>query len=281
MLLALSLLIIGTAVWEQQTSAWVERLLNRQDALLQLVVFTEPAMQITYNPSTRKVVAAIGAEKCSLQHKENCFNGQYERFFVPQQTEQEIFWDNFKSILPAWRFNPLLVAQVSWRYLQARHDNRTNLSPAEFFLLAQNVGSLDITDFAIKYPAERPKKKKSKTPQTEEISTEKLASSTAQDRPLVVEILNASGRRGLASELTQYLREQDNKGVLRVDVLEYGNYPTEMETSSVIDYSGRLMEATQISRAIGIASEIKSETAPSTAICEARIILGKDFQMPL
>lgn len=281
LLLTLSLLIVGTAVWEQQTSTWVQHLLNRKDALLQLVVFTEPAMQITYNPSTRKVAVAVGSGKCSLQHKENCFNGQYERFLVPQETDQEAFWEHFKSILPAWRFNPLLVVQIAWQYLQARHDNRTDLSPAEFFLLTQNIGGLDITDFAIKYTAEKSKKKKSsKTPPAEEISTEKLVSSTAQDRPLVVEILNASGRRGLASELTQYLREQDNKGVLRVDVLEYGTYPTEVETSSVIDYSGRLMEATQISRAIGIASEIKSESS-TTSICEARIILGKDFQMPL
>jgi len=282
LLLCLSLFMLAAAVWEQQTSSWVQKLLDRQDTLLQLVVFTEPAMQFTYNPATRKAVASIGAQKCSVQHKENCFDGQYERFFIPKETEQEIAWENFKAVLPRWRFNPLLLVRAGWQYLQARHDKRTNLSPAEFFLLTQNVSSLDITDFAIKYMAEKPKKKKSsKTPTAEEISVERLVSSTQQDRPLKVEILNASGRKGIASELTQYLREQDNKGTLSVDVLEYGNYPGELETSSVIDYSGRLMEATQVSRAIGISSEIKSEPAPTTAICEARIILGKDFQMPL
>lgn len=283
LLLLLSLLIVATAVWEQQTSTWVQKLITRQDALLQLVVFTEPAMQFTYNPSTRKAVATVNTTKCSVQHKENCFGGEYERFFIPKETEQEVFWDRFKAILPAWRFNPLLVLKVAWTFLEAKHDNRTDLSSAEFFLLTQNLSGLDITDFAIKYLAEKPKKKKAaQTPPAEEISTERLLSAAPQqDRPIRVEILNASGQRGLAADLTQYLREQDNKGVLRVDVLEYGNYPTEVETSSVIDYSGRLMEATQISRAIGIYSEIKSEPAPSTSICEARIILGKDFQMPL
>lgn len=283
LLLVLCALIMTAAVIEQRSSAWVQTFLTRQDTLLQLVVFTEPAMQFTYNPATRKAVAAVGTSKCSLQHKENCFNGEYEHFFIPKETDQETFWNTFKSNLPAWRFNPLIVGKVAWAYLEAKHDKRTDLSAAEFFLLTQNLSGLDITDFAIKYLAEKPKKKKSsQTPPAEEISTERLLSAVPQqDRPIRVEILNASGQRGLAADLTQYLREQDNKGTLSVDVLEYGNYPTEQETSSVIDYSGRLMEVTQISRAIGIYSEIKSEPAPSTSICEARIILGKDFQMPL
>jgi len=283
LLLCLSLLIVGTAIWEQQTSAWVQKLINRQDTPLQLVVFTHPAMQFTFNPQTRKAVAAVSAHNCSVQHKEKCFDGQYERFFIPKETDQETFWEEFKSILPAWRFNPLLVGKVAWHYLRARYDKRTDLSPAEFFLLTQRVSSLDITDFAIQYKAEKTKKKKSAkaAPAAEQISAERLVSATQENQPLKVEVLNASGRKGLASDVTQYLRAQYNKGLLSVDVLEYGNYPTEVETSSVIDYSGRLMEATQISRAIGIASEIKSEQAPASAICQARIILGKDFQMPL
>ena len=107
-----------------------------------------------------------------------------------------------------------------------------------------------------------------------------MAPLAVKDRPIVVEIFNASGKRGLALALTQYLREQNEKGLLRVDVLQYDNYPSYQEQSFIVDYSGRLVQVKQLSLAIGINSEIKSENA-ANAICDTRIVLGKDFEMPL
>ena len=281
LLLVLSFLIVGAAAWEQHSSALVQTLVAHQDAPIQIAVFTTPAMQFTYNSTTHKAVATVEKGSCSAAHKSACFDGKYDRFFTPKQTSQDLFWEGFKSALASWRFNPLIAVKVVAAYAQARYQKRTNISPAEFFLLTQQMAELDITDFAIKYPPAMQKKKKSKTPSPQELSAEELVSSPEdENRPLVVEILNASGKKGLASSLTQYLREQDNKGLLRVDVLQYDNYPTEQETSSIISYTGRLIAATQLSRAIGISSEIKTESSP-TAICDARIILGKDFQMPL
>ena len=282
LLLWISLLLIGVAALQQHSSRFLQTLINHQDGRLQVAVFTQPAMQFTYNPAAKKAAAQVSAQNCSLNRKENCFNGQFDRFFVPAQQEQEAFWEGFQSALSSWRFNPLLTLKIAWTYITARHDKRTDLSLAEFFLLTQHLAALDITDFAIKYPEVQSKKKKSsKTPPPAEVSAEELvAADIDETRPLVVEILNASGRKGLASDLTQYLREQNNKGRLRVDVLQYDNYPSQQETSTIISYTGRLMQATQLSRAIGISSAIKSETS-ATAICDARIILGKDFQMPL
>ena len=52
------------------------------------------------------------------------------------------------------------------------------------------------------------------------------------------------------------------------------------EFSPITDYSGKLVQVTQVSRAIGLSREIRSEKS-SSAICDSRIVLGKDFEMPL
>lgn len=280
LLLAAALLLVGGACYTQLTSSLLQTLLSRQDSRVQVLVLTQPAIQFTYNPATRKAVATLSSIPCTAQKKETCFEGQFDRFFVPANDDQAAFWSHFEDLLARWRFNPLLTVRVAAGYLKARFKHQTDISAAEFFVLTQHLAGLDITDFATKLPAMQPKKKKSKTPPPPEVSADQLVAATQEDRPLVVEILNASGQKGLASALTQYLREQNTKGLLRVDVLQYDNYPTPQEKSSVIDYSGRLMQATQLSRAIGISGAIRSETSP-TAICDTRIILGKDFQMPL
>ena len=279
LLLVLALFLIGGAVYTQLTSSLLQKLISRQDSRIQVLVLTKPAIQFTYNPATRKVVATLSAAPCTAEKKETCFEGQYERFLIPANNDQAVFWSNFQDLLARWRFNPMLTLKVAGGYLQMWFNRQTDISPAEFFVLTQHLAGLDITDFATKLPAVQPKKKKNKNP-LPEVSAEQLVAATEEDRPLVVEILNGSGQKGLASALTQYLREQNTKGLLRVDVLQYDNYPTIQEKSSVVDYSGRLMQATQLSRAIGISGAIRSETSP-TAICDTRIILGKDFQMPL
>ena len=100
-----------------------------------------------------------------------------------------------------------------------------------------------------------------------------------QDRPILVEVLNASGQKGLALELTQFLREQNDKGLLRVDVLQYDNYPSLQETSWIENYTGHPIALKQLGNAIGITGEIRVGSAPNV-ICDTRIILGKDFTMP-
>lgn len=280
LLLVLALLLVGGAVYTQLTSSLLQMLVYRQDSRVQVLVLTKPAIQFTYNPATRKAVATLSATPCTAEKKESCFDGQFERFFIPANDDQAVFWSNFQDLLARWRFNPLLALKVAGGYLKMWFKHQTDISPAEFFVFAQHLATLDITDFATKLPTVQPKKKKAKNPPPAEVSADQLVAATEEDRPLVVEILNASGQKGIASALTQYLREQNTKGLLRVDVLQYDNYPTLQEKSSVVDYSGRLMQATQLSRAIGISGAIRSETSP-TAICDTRIILGKDFQMPL
>jgi len=282
LLLWLCLLLVGYAVLSHTSSHMVQNLTNHKDSSLRIAVFTEPAMLFTYNPNTHQVMITVASGKCALQHKKNCFRGNFDRFFIPDhRTAQTDFWENFKSLLSSWRFNPTHTLKVLWIYLNALHNNHTDLTPAEFFLLVQDMTELNVNDFAVKYPPqEKRKKRSSKKGAQEDFPTEKLLSTQQDNKPLLVEILNASGKKGVAQALTQYLREQNNKGLLRVDVIDYGNFPTPQKTSAIIDYSGKLIQATQISRAIGLTCEIQTEIS-TTATSDTLIILGEDFRMPL
>lgn len=278
LLLVLCAVILCWATLHQFSSSFVQTLIHHKDTTLRVAVGTSPAMLFTYNPSTQHVLASVANDKCNTSNPHACFDGQFDRFFIPASTEQNAFWEGLKYTLSTWRFNPLLALRVAGIYISALHDNRTNLSPAEFFLLTQELSTLNLNDFAIKYPRKTKNAKKAEQPA--DPSPAQLLAAQKVDGPLIVEVYNASGKKGLAQALTQYLREQNNKGLLRIDVLDYGNFPNIEDKSYIEDYSGRLIQATQIARAIGISNEIKS--VPSLgSICHSRIILGKDFQMPL
>ncbi len=279
LLLLVMLALVGVAFWAQYTSKTVQTMAARTEGPVRIVLFTHPAMRFAYNPVTRKSVVTMSS--CSLEKKEICFNGEYDRFFVPQETDQDLFWAQFKQNLISWRFNLAPLWNYVREYVNALIQKRTNLNPAEWVALSLELPYLTATDFAVEQPVTT-KKKGKHAPKEESISKPELNLSSRQmaDKPLVVEILNASGKRGIASELKQYLREQSNKGLLRVDVIDTGNYPSLQDNSFIIDYSGKLVQVTQISRAIGLNGEIRSEKS-STAICDSRIVLGKDFQMPL
>lgn len=247
-------------------------------------------MFVSYNPKTRKATVRMLSDKLNqknpLERTQKLLEAEHisvqnPKFFEPLQTEREDFWNTFKHTLSSWRYNPFLAARTAWGYLSARHNRRTNLSPAEFALLSLELTQLEPSDFAVSFP--RNKKRTSRKAEpipavVPEIPTK--SSQALKDRPIIVEVLNASGRRGLALELTQYLRDQNQKGQLRVDVLQYDNYPTTQDSSWLEDYSGRLVQVKQLGQAVGINREIRTGTAPNV-ICDTRIILGKDFKMPL
>ena len=180
-----------------------------------------------------------------------------------------------------------MAGQLLWDYLQAYHDKRTNLSPAEFLSYAMDMSRLELTDITIKNVEEKTKKKASKstTPAVEPdrilAPVEDKAPLALEDRPLLLEILNASGKKGAAMELTQYLRDKTQQGLLSVDVLQYDTFHGERQAQThIIDFTGRRNQLKQLSSAMGLNNEIISEKQ-DTAICDARIIIGEDYKQPL
>ena len=283
LLLFVMLAGVAGAFWAQYNSKIVQTLAARTEGPVRVAVFTQPAMRFAYNPTTRKVMVTLADKKCTAATQEMCFNGQHERFYIPTQTVQNTYWEQFKQALEMWRFNPAVLFNYVRAYVNALVQKRTNLRPSEFILVSLELPYLTATDFAVEQPLLK-KKLIGRKNAKEEIPPLKpeveLPNQNEADKPLIVEILNASGKKGLALTLTQYLRTQNAKGLLRVDVINYDNYPTLQDTSYITDYSGKLVQVTQVSRAIGLSREIRSETS-STAICDTRIILGKDFEMPL
>ena len=281
-LLFIMLGAVAGAFWAQYTSKIVQTLSARAENPIRVVIFTQPAMRFAYDPTTRKAVITLADKKCTPGTQETCFNGQYDRFYIPQGTDQSAYWEIFKHTLETWRFNPALLGPYMRGYINALVRHQTNVRLSEYILLSLELSYLTPTDFAVEHPMQKKKLIGRRHIEEETLAKPEvdLPSAHNADKPLVVEILNASGKKGLALALTQYLREQNAKGLLRVDVLQYDNYPTLQDTSFITDYSGKLVQVTQVSRAIGLSREIRRENS-STAICDTRIILGKDFEMPL
>lgn len=287
LLLAAFLIIVILAAYVQFSSATASLLAGRQDGDVRLMVLTKPAMYVLYNPVSKKVSIKNIAEKNPNKDyrdrvrnilKEADMSQQAVKYFVPRQSDQEDFWEDFKTALSSWRYNPLIAAKYAYDYLSALHERRTNLNLAEFLLYSMELSKLEVTDFAFKITPKKPARKRNDSNAAPVV--EDRAPLAVEDRPIVVEILNGSGRRGAAQKLTQHLRDLNQKGLLRVDVLQYDNYPGGSDVTRVIDYSGRLMQVKQLSTAIGCKNEILSEPR-GNAICDTRIIIGKDFEMPL
>ncbi len=281
LLLAGMLLLLGATYITQYTSHMVQKLATRSEENIQIVLRTKPGMLISYTPATLKGHITLEDVPCKTK-KTNCSSTSVLKFFTPRETRYTQFWDNFKQGLSSWRYNPLLVAQLAWSYLTAWHERRTNLSPAEFTLLALEMMKLEPSDFTIKLPP--PPKKRGKFKETPAPTgvpdIPDKAPLAVQDRPLILEIFNASGKKGIAQELTQYLRAQNEKGLLRVDVFQYENYPSIEENSWLEDYSGRLADVKKLGHTLGINSEIRAGATPNV-MCDTRIIIGKDFALPL
>lgn len=266
-------------------SPWQKQLAAHAEEPLVLYVQTEPALRVSYTPSTHKAYVKMFDKKdpCAHNNQATCHTQQPFKFFTPRQPTREAWWDSFKSTLSSWRYNPLLVGRIIFEYVRAYAARKTNISPAEFVLLGLELTRLETNDFTVQLPQTKNKKRPAgKTAIADEAAptVKDMAPLAVQNRPIVVEILNASGKRGLAQELTQYLREQNQQGLLRIDVLQYDNYPSGQETSWLEDYTGRQAQLKQLGQAIGIRSEIREGNTPNV-ICDARIILGKDFRMPL
>lgn len=294
LLLAVLLALTGWAAQAQLGSDAARVLAAKENKTLYVAVLTKPAMVAAYNPAERKAeLTTVKRRKTPKNADEDAKNllaaagvkTKQIRYYIPKNLSRENFWNDFKQKLSAWRNTPFAAAGTLWSYLSAYHDRRTNISPAEFLLWALDLSRLEITDFTVRNAgAEAPAKKRSedKRPAADAVlpPVQDRAPLIVQDT-LLVEVLNASGKKGAALELTQFLRDQNQKGLLNVDVLQYDNFPGERQKKTrIINYSGRLSQLKQLSTAIGVNSEIESEKK-GNAICDARVIIGEDFKQPI
>lgn len=87
-----------------------------------------------------------------------------------------------------------------------------------------------------------------------------------------INILNACGVKGLASKARDYLR---SKGF---DVVDVGNYKTEVDHSFVIDRLGDLKSSKKVAFALGIADTLVITDIDSNLFLRSTVVIGKDYQ---
>lgn len=250
-LLAFCLVLIAGAFWLQRTPKPAERTYH---------IMTSPAIKIlisdgrTYVENTKIKTAPKG-----------------QKFFAPKEQNKDIFWLNWRAGWAEYRYKPFLAFKYLYAYARALYEGKTNIYPHEFLLL-----SLEIIDgLGAEVITKIPASAKTQKPAQKQVGYSPL---TAKDRPLIVEVYNAAGKKGLALEATHYLRDMNERKLLSVDVLQYDNNPVEEETSKIIYYSDKESEILQLSSALRIHDIYKEKTA--SAYYDAKIILGKDFTTP-
>ncbi|WP_424244694.1 hypothetical protein Dip510_001956 [Elusimicrobium posterum] len=297
-LMLLFLALIGSAYMTQEKNFIAQIYTGKIQENVNIVILGEPVLIVTYDdekklvsldtytpPKQKKNVKnppvftdyelaqkALEAKKLSTKNV---------KYMAPAKKDSEAAWEKFKTIISCWRYNPLLVTGYLYSYSKAFLTKQTNIYPYEFLLLNLKGINLEMTDFLFKLdPVQTRAVLRGAAQAQTAAGARALPVLEEENRPLIVEIYNASGRKGAALELTQYLRSLNEKGLLNVDVLQYDNYHKNEDKSQVVNITGRVKEVKQLSVALGMRdNELFNEPNPS-AFCDAKIIIGKNFKMP-
>lgn len=95
----------------------------------------------------------------------------------------------------------------------------------------------------------------------------------ASEQKIQVNILNATGEKGLASEMRTYLMS------LGFDVLSIGNYPTKEDKSIVIGRQlGDTTSAYKVANAVGVSRDYVTDEFDAEAYWHATIVIGSDYR---
>lgn len=108
------------------------------------------------------------------------------------------------------------------------------------------------------------------TPIDTEISSD--LSQNSFNSKIQVNVLNACGEPGLAAKVRNQLRE------VGFDVVEIGNYNTNIEESIVIDRLGDKLSSFKVSRALGINENSITQEIDSSLYLRSTVVIGADYK---
>ncbi len=86
-----------------------------------------------------------------------------------------------------------------------------------------------------------------------------------------INILNATGENRIGARFRDYLKQ---KGF---DVVDMGNYKTELEKSMVLDLCGDISKAKRVADALGVSQRNVVTQLDKTKFIDATILIGKDY----
>lgn len=267
-------------------SAVSSALVNRTGKSINVLVLTREPMFISYNPKAKKAVVSIinpvGKKKSTLRDalaQASISQGDF-MYVEPYTQDREQFWSDFKENLHFWRLKPYLLFAYCYDYAKLKKEKRTDIDFTDFMLLSQEMTTLEPADFSVinKIITKRTRHKDQTAPEI--ALAQDIMKPAGPKKPIVIEIFNASGKSGMAGDVTRYLREQNNNGKLNLDVINYSNYTVTEPQTQIINHTGDVEELKNISVSLGIGDkEILSKT-DKTSISDAKIILGRDFVLP-
>lgn len=102
------------------------------------------------------------------------------------------------------------------------------------------------------------------------LKEESLAPIVPLEKRITVRVFNASGRRGLARQITRVLRSRG------YDVVDWGNYPIQQAPTRVIDRVGRITKAQAVAEELGI--ETYHSEPNKKALADVEVVIGQNFQ---
>lgn len=89
---------------------------------------------------------------------------------------------------------------------------------------------------------------------------------------VVVEVLNASGRPGLARQVTRLLRQRG------LDVIYFGNAPGRQDSTLVLVRRGPLSQGSRVARVLGRGGVVaRPDSLPRV---DVTVLLGADYTLP-
>lgn len=264
----------------------IKLLSNNVDTSVNILVLTKEPLFISYNPKLNKaVVNNLNIAKKDLKDNKFLTYPPFDKkdylLLTPKQNDRTLFWQEFKHNLHSWSYKPYIIFGYLYDYAYLRFHNKTDINLATFIMFSWKLSSMTPADFILKN-YEKPKNKKTKSKEEENKITlgKDISQEKQEDKILVIEIFNATDRKGLAAALTNYLRELNNQGVLKVDVIDYKSYPVMLDETQVIDTAGRMESLKELLLKIGLDTQEINTSSDKSPISEAKIILGKDFIMP-
>ena len=221
---ALAILLYGAAA---QFNTSVHGLIKRSDKPVKVLLLSSPPIFIAYNPEFKKaVVNNLPNTKKALSAQEILQKAKIEQdkvIIIDIRGQKRIeFWEKFKNNLQSWQKKPYIIFQYLYAYIKLKCEGKTDLSFGDFILISTELSTLQPSDFAVQNPlVDKIIKGRKQQEAAISITTDIKPNQTAKG-PLIVEVLNASGKNGLAGEVTKFLRERNNSGILNVDVISYG-----------------------------------------------------------
>ncbi|HUT85922.1 MAG TPA: LytR C-terminal domain-containing protein, partial [Elusimicrobiales bacterium] len=96
----------------------------------------------------------------------------------------------------------------------------------------------------------------------------------------LIKVFNATDKKRLARQITDYLRFLNGKGILNIDVVGYGNWYGKKEKSEITASSGRFLELSKLAEELGLTSTAIFFKRNKLSFADAVLIAGKDIKLP-